>query len=407
MTISPPSNVKLLDGEPARILAANIDTLRITFDVEWQSERTLEKLAELKNSAAADEKDATGGIKPSEGAEWVFLIRPFGRDGYEWLLDSSEYALSIGNWMNPKTRPSIIADIRSETLWTHGPAEAVERLRSLIDAMQGKIVREKVSRVDPCVDLLMPVATWNDGLRDQLVTRAAHVAPYFNRGKLTGLQIGKGNVSARFYNKPLEIQQKSRKFWMYDVWRIDAVPDGHRIIRVEFQVRREAVKALGIDSFADLEKLMPELWAYLTQRWLRLADDAKVHHTMQAVVPWWLVVQAGLPGAAAAHPLIRAKAVREDEEHVYKQLFGYLSKLIAIQRQGDLIEPGEVLDMQSHLGMLLAHAQRYRWTDEDFTERVKRKQAETMRHKEKFQKAASARAQFGVSLRRPNRRPGP
>src|SRR5690606_11582440 len=107
--------------------------------------------------------------------------------------------------------------------------------------------------------------------------RAAQVSPHLTHRKLTGFSIGKGQLSARLYDKPEEIASKSKKFWMYDVWGVESVARDHRVIRVEYQHRREALRELGVDSFADLVEKLDRLWAYDTGSWLRLVDDASKH----------------------------------------------------------------------------------------------------------------------------------
>ena len=91
---------------------------------------------------------------------------------------------------------------------------------------------------------------------------------------MKGISIGKGNISARLYDKPLEIKQQSKKYWMYDVWGINKndLDDNHKIIRVEFQLRRELIKDLGANYFEDLLKGYGKIWAYCTQKWLKFQD---------------------------------------------------------------------------------------------------------------------------------------
>lgn len=400
MTISPPSNVKLNPGEPARVLAAGIDTLALSINVNWLEAGTLSKLAELKAEAEARDAPVPGVLHLTDGSgAWLFTVKPYGAKGYAYLLDSGEMAWSVGNWMHPRSRPSVFATIRSETLWTHGPDACVDRIVALIAAGNGEIVDVKVSRADPCVDILLRESDWDREIREHLVTRADHRAPYFAGKRRTGIQIGKGQVSARLYDKPLEITMKSNKVWMYDVWGIASIDDDHRIIRVEFELVREGIKRLGIDSYADLRALLPNLWSYCTQKWLRLADDPSEHHSCQSLLPWWPTVQNGIPGAQAANPLIRAIAVKADAEKLCKQMLGYLTSLVALHRQGELIGRDEVLDLASHLPMIIDILRRHGWDNDEFTERVKCKQTQHLRHREKFAAAVRARATLGVSLK--------
>ena len=76
----------------------------------------------------------------------------------------------------------------------------------------------KPSRVDVCIDMAFPKDGWKMDLIEHRVTRAHYAAPHFDNSTMTGISIGKGNIAARLYDKILEISQKSKKTWMFDVW---------------------------------------------------------------------------------------------------------------------------------------------------------------------------------------------
>ena len=71
-----------------------------------------------------------------------------------------------------------------------------------------------------------------DGTREILdfaVTKAGYDAPHRNKRKLTGISIGKGHISFKMYDKPKEIRQQSKKFWMYAVWKLKNIPRGYKM----------------------------------------------------------------------------------------------------------------------------------------------------------------------------------
>ena len=87
MTNSSPSNVKLGENEPCRVLASGIDSLSLAIQVEWQSDRAFQVLETLKKIAKSSKEAAPAQLDMgSESADWVFEVRPHGKDGYEWLL---------------------------------------------------------------------------------------------------------------------------------------------------------------------------------------------------------------------------------------------------------------------------------------------------------------------------------
>lgn len=116
----------------------------------------------------------------------------------------------------------------------------------------------------------------------------------------TGFAFGLGHhLSARAYNKSREIR-RSRKGWFTTLWQRSegyreppgglqasgAVRDWHDVWRLEFQLRREALKEFILDeagawrdlaSWDECRKYLDDVWAFLTKRWLRhgwrQADD--------------------------------------------------------------------------------------------------------------------------------------
>jgi hypothetical protein len=400
MTISPPSNVVLGPDEPARVLAQGVDTLVLAIDLEWRNDQFFDLLRELKVEAKNDDGSATGKLEAGGIGRWLFKVRPNGAEGFEWLLSSRELRMSVGNWSEPKQRPSVMVTIASETLWAHGVAESVAWVESLLFVAGADVIRTKVSRLDVCTDILIPSEVWQENLHRNFVTRATKIDLHLDRYRLTGYNIGRGKIAARMYDKPVEIDQKSKKYWMYPIWGLKSVPDGHHIIRVEYQLRREGLKQYGIDLIADLDENLPGLWSALTRRWLRLVGDRAKHHTHQKLLPFWAIVQGAVPGAQDACPLVRQKAIKADESQLRSQARGLITSLTALLRQGDLIDADEVLDIESHLVEAIRSFRRDNWTDERFTTEVKGKQARFHRHGVDFEPGASARPPAGVSCRR-------
>jgi len=334
-TISPPAKVKLDKTTEVQTLASNIDTLVLAIDVEWKNNKTFRYLESIKNIAKDYEKEAAVVFYAEcESDMAMFNIRPHGTNGYEWLLIGGEFSLTIGNWIYPISRPSIMASIHSETLWRNGPEGAVKRLFRILEGENARIVTVKVSRVDPCLDILMHQSLWKLDLIENRVTRSKYAAPHFDNFKLTGISIGKGKFSARLYDKPLEIKVKSHdKIWMYDFWGLNKVPEGYKIIRVEFQIRREALKELKIDSETDLFNKLGNLWKYCTEKWLKFQDGKGNHHTMRKTFDWWKIVQNGFEGVQGANPLIRSKAIKVNLKQQLAQTYGHLTSLMAIKME--------------------------------------------------------------------------
>jgi hypothetical protein len=373
MTISPPSKVKLREDEPARVLVTGIDALVLSLDVIWQHEAFFELLDERKEQARGTEHGAPIDLYDTGHTFSTVNVRGYGSDGYDFLLVGKEFSLKIGRWKELKTRPSVMMDLRSEALWQHGPARLVERVLAMLSNVGADIKTVKPSRLDLCMDLLLPESVWCPEIVRHFVTRAVKTAQHSAYGRLTGITVGSGDISARIYDKPVEIFTKSNKIWMFDIWGLQFVPDKHAIARVEFQLRREALKELGMDVLHDLFGKIAEIWAYCVRSWLKVQDDPTKHHTQRHTLPWWLVVQDSFLGIQAATPLIRVKAIRADRKQLTQQILGQMASLVALTVQVFELNANRQLTVKEGLEVVLKAIDALKISDAEFTERVKLK----------------------------------
>ena len=180
MTISPPSQVKKSELSSFQILNSGFDTLYLAIDIEWLNDDFFDYLIHMKEIAVQAGKESAITLHDDSDSEWLFLIKPHGLKGYEWLLKNNDYSLDIGNWQTPQSRPSILVRISSETLWNLGPQCAVDRIISLLLSQSAFIKIVKVSRVDLCVDITFPADLWAEDLLKYRVTRSRKARPYYD-----------------------------------------------------------------------------------------------------------------------------------------------------------------------------------------------------------------------------------
>jgi len=339
------------------ILASGIDSVNLAVTVSWERTEMFTYFDALKNKAREINNSFSGIVTDTVDSNiWPFDMKPHGTDGYAWLLIGNDYSMKIGNWTEPRTRPSIMVEIRSETLWRLGTVPAILRAVGVIESM-GTIIKEiKLSRVDLCCDVMMPRELWSLELIHHAATRATDIAPYFKHRKLTGIRIGKGNISARLYDKPLEISQQSKKYWMYDIWEINKTPEGMIIIRIEFQLRRQFLKEVGMNALEDLFTKDADAWRYCTEKWLKFQTNPGCHHTQRKDFPWWKIIQNGYRGLQDGKPLVREKAFRKDKRHLTQQMLGLMTSLKAAEMEelGEEMESSVSLDecLATYLGEL-------------------------------------------------------
>ncbi len=397
MTISPPAKVKNHPVEEFVVMASGIDSLNLAIDVNWGMVPSLFLyLEDLKAKAKESGEECRGSIRTADDlSEWHFTIPPYGAKGYEWILNGKDFTFKIGTWLEPKSMPSILVEIRSETLWHLGAKESVEFIIDLLIAKGGKHITVKPSRVDMCVDLLGPRDFWGAHLVDFAVTRAKYSATHFDNRRLTGISIGRGVMTARLYDKPLEIRQQSKKFWMYDIWGISEVPEGQIIVRVEFQLRRESIVALGLRSADELFEFHANAWKYCSEKWLKFQSNPGKHHTQRKTFSWWNVIQEGFRGAQGVTPLVRCRAIAQQKDQFKNQLIGAWSSLLALDNN----ENDNGIDSAKAFGNSVFEIFKYKKALEEngrnFTEIIQKKMAKNSRLISKQSKALLERQKNG------------
>jgi hypothetical protein len=402
-TISPPAKIHCDEPGEFKVLASGIDTLVLAIDITWNETNFFSYFTQLKEQAKENNEDCAGTIKIPDAGEWPFLMKPFGTNGYEWLIVGNGFTLCIGNWLTPISRPSVIAEIRSQALWELSPTGAISVLDALLKSAGARLVLMKPSRVDLCVDLLMPEDVWVPELMTYRVTRANDAAAYYHNSEMTGLGIGRGKISARLYDKPLEIRKKSKKFWMFDIWKLDEVPDGKKIIRVEFQLRREVLKEFSLETVHDMFGMLANTWAHCSQKWLRFRDRPGHQSHRLKTLQFWLVVQDGFKGAQGAEPLVRVRALAVSKKQLARQAMGLLTSVMAVQHEENDMKLDHGASLISALDAVFQECKGEGDFQEEFADSVRKKRTKHHRIADKAEEGYEERKKLGFPVGKKHR----
>jgi len=274
------------------LLAAGVDSLSLGVGVDWG-----ERWAGLEQDLAAMKDRAKG----TDGVLWGRLPdRPaiFHAGGkppmYRYHVETGAGHLFMAHRPGPDKFPNVYASVACAELWCRGLRAAVGLLQTDIEALGGRVVSLLPSRCDLCADLLIPQGLDLAFLQSHIVARSAARRQYLTGDVLESYYVGQGSgaIQLRIYDKAKETDKNGHKGWFLEVW---GLAECAHVWRVEFQVRRQALKELGIDSLDDLESGIAGIWRYLTSDWasLRLPDDE--NSARRTVHPLWQTVQ----GAAA------------------------------------------------------------------------------------------------------------
>lgn len=228
------------------------------------------KLGDLKELAQS-ESETQQALAQVVIGEHLFEVRDKGRARFSYVLVDNCYHIQASN-SRSKALPLAYVQISSEYLSAVGVEQAEQSLRFIVNTLG--LVKEpaNVSRadlfVDFCADLRMDAF---DPLEDW-VTRTGAIDLHYRFGQFSGWSFGMGgDVSARLYDKTLEVEKKSKKFYLHDLWRAAGWDGERQVWRMEFEAKRDALVTLKVLKVEHLLQLQAGLWGYFTEDWLRLA----------------------------------------------------------------------------------------------------------------------------------------
>jgi hypothetical protein len=335
---APPSNTapaNYIDGS-TRIFRAGIDSLYLSWSGTLSQEYD-ELLTDLKAKAQSPE--------PKEQCQATlqlfdhrFEVSDKGKGRFPFVLRDNWYHIQLSR-THSSSMPMAVAQISSEVLSKSGYLESVKRLEYLISQL-GEVGQQKISRIDVCVDFYtehdlesIPRKSW--------VTHALGFAAHYIGPQFSGYSFGMGGqLSARLYDKYLEIK-KSNKTFFYELWKEGGWLGELPVWRLEFQFRRPVILETGVNSTDDLEKSLNGLWQYACQNWLRLTlpsntDTAK---TRWLDHPLWVELKEARFNGGDVSPLYRTRKERlPSDEFLYVNGMGAFTSLMASEGISNLDE---------------------------------------------------------------------
>ena len=400
----------LAEDEAARSLTWGIDTLHVAVSIRWLARDgvgngeeghdppklfgDLERAKEAARESGADEGEPIEVDGPAKWGPFMANMAGYGIGGYPWVLRGRDMTWKLGSWLKPNSKPSLLVEFRAEALWRYGAKVLMVYVRRIIEHHGGRVEEVKISRVDLAADMLVREGTINRQTEGHIVSRVDATGTKSYRRRVNAVEVGFGGaLLCRIYDKPLEIKQKNDiKAWFYDVWGIEEVPEDHAVFRVEFQLRREVLKQLGVGDAETFMLQHAEVWAYCTQKWLRFVDRPDVKRNRQKLLPWWAVVQnawADVPRQVI--PSERFKPVAAEEAMLTRQILGCFTSLLAVlDQERTLAEVGEV-EIAAELHRLAEAAELIGKTPDVAGDEVRRKLSKYRKGGERFAEVVARR----------------
>ncbi|MBS0588721.1 MAG: replication initiation factor [Proteobacteria bacterium] len=225
-----------------------------------------DKLKELKQIAQSPEPfEQVKAQYPINGH--IFEVKDKGARLFPYILEDNAFRIQLSR---SQSVPLAYVKISSEYLTHMGSVAAEKALKAILD--QFGVVHESanVSRIDLFVDFVSSenMESWD---RHAWVTRASAINTYSIERAFSGWVIGAGGViSCRLYDKTLEIEKQSKKFYLHELWKKAGWNGKDKVWRLEFQLNREVLTQKGLGKLTEVLENLNGLWSYATTEWLRL-----------------------------------------------------------------------------------------------------------------------------------------
>ncbi len=267
-----------------RYLISGIDTLDLGIYVDWGIHFQAIQLQLEHNRDKSIVGETAIWRHPVIGEA---LVRSSGKRNYRFMVELPGVVLWIANVDKPNGFPNVYVSPRARSLWINGVNNTLEYITSVIEELGGVVQQVQVSRCDLAADFYLEEPLSTEFVKSGLVSKCRTSSQYETAGQLETFYVGRGKapIQARIYNKLLQVMSKPESLFFLPLWGGPV-----KAWRVEFQLRRTALRQFQIDTVDDLQAMSGALWKYLTEDWLSLRLDDSNKTNRRTVHPWWQAV---------------------------------------------------------------------------------------------------------------------
>lgn len=192
---------------------------------------------------------------------WSVEGRGMGR--YRFCLSHEHGIIGV---TDKESLPALRIQPRTEFLHAVGVGNALAWFQG-----QAEDVLPDVRLTGSRLDVYSDWQGWSLGAedRDRFVCRAARLNTREDGEAWTGFEFGRrktGTVTARIYDKSRQAREGGHDWWP-TVWG-SSYDRSRPVVRVEFELSRQALREFGLDTAAEVVAGAPGAWAALSSGWL-------------------------------------------------------------------------------------------------------------------------------------------
>lgn len=266
----------------------------------------------------------TTKLKPIKLGSEEFLISSHGTSsGYPFVIENDVFMIQFGEF----NRPNFFVKYRSIALWHFGALALHKRFLEWTASLGLTPSQpERLSRVDYAFDYHLPALDFDE---NNFLSQSSKDSQYRKDGNLQTIKFGTENVVLRVYNKIDEINEKSHKTWFFKLWGIN-----NEVWRIEWQVRKDQLRTLGIASFTDLNERQGDLLRLLVKAHTTLRIKSNDSNKSRwPLHPLWLDLIERvnqMQGLGVVRDLNKLALLNERLTYIGISVYGYLKRVAAI-----------------------------------------------------------------------------
>lgn len=336
------STPSITDPSDTKIYRHGVDSLYLSYRGALSID-AINMLEEKKKAAQSEDPTEVSAAQISVAGHH-FKVKDKGAGSFSFRLKDNAFKIKLSKSANAPT-PMAYVEISSELLTLCGLEAAVNDANAVIHALGNVLCEPTISRVDLCVDFSTNFNV-EELTSEDYVTKCINFATYerkpsagLEKPKLTGKAVGYGgDIAMRQYDKTLELQKNARPY-LEDMWETAGWDRQKTVHRLEYQIEREALKGMGIDTVSNLLNVQTYLWEYLTTNWLRVVKENPndTHRDRWPMQPYWEVLTKAYQGEGS-FPLSQRFSNRctPDKGKIIRHIASGLASFMAINGLQDV-----------------------------------------------------------------------
>lgn len=282
-----------LVSPPPGIVSAGIDTLYLSVAADVPA--GMIDLLKEKKAEVQEQTDKHQFIQFGTTDLFSFNLQRTGTTFYPYVLKCGDFTVCLSSRSANSSIPSMQIVVGSMSCNNDLPS-LLAQFRRWCRHYGIVLQSDKVSRIDIYADTTANIEDLRLFNQSRFVTRAEKVNLYYSNRRISGLQVGAGDIVFRAYNKIQEMTDKCaghKMEFFRAIWG-----NVQHVTRCEFQLRREAVRSIcpGVSSLQTVVSKLPNIWRYLTESWFRqtarAVDRLNRNQSRETTSEWWLLVQS-------------------------------------------------------------------------------------------------------------------